>query len=339
MDLNTLWFVLIGILISGYAILDGFDLGVGALHLFARDDHERHIHVKAIGPVWDGNEVWLIVAGGALFAAFPAVYATFLSAFYLLFMMLLLSLIFRAVSIEFRSRVSSPVWQHFWDFSFGLGSLSASLLYGIMAGNILSGIPIGKEGVVSSNFLSLLNLHSIITGLLTLTIFVMHGGIYMTLKTEGVLLGRMRKYVYLSWLAFTILYPVALISTYSNALFLFKVLMSSPLPWIVFILLVAVVIYIPVGIKKEKYFRSFLASSAIIGCVLMLTGLGLFPMLIPSSIDHVYSLTIYNASAGPRTLAILLIIALISLPLVTGFTVYIHRVFKGKVDASEESHY
>src|SRR3972149_10799098 len=187
MDLNAVWFFLILGLISGYSILDGFDLGVGVLHLFARDNRERQIHIKAIGPVWDGNEVWLLVAGGALFAVFPLAYATVLSGFYFLMILLLASLIFRAVALEFRNKVSSAAWQRLWDWSFGLGSLLATLSFGVMLGNILRGLSINQDGIFTGHFLSQFNLYSILTGLLVLTLFVMHGGIYMTVRTESLL--------------------------------------------------------------------------------------------------------------------------------------------------------
>jgi len=141
-DLNTAWFVLFGVLITGYAILDGFDLGVGVLHLFAHDNTERRINLNAVGPVWDGNEVWLVTTGGALFAAFPPVYATIFSGFYIALMLVLAALIFRAVSLEFRGKIESPGWQRLWDWSFGLGSLLPSILFGVAVGNILRGVPI-----------------------------------------------------------------------------------------------------------------------------------------------------------------------------------------------------
>ncbi len=339
MDINTVWYFLIGIFITGYAILDGFDLGVGVLHLLTRDPHERRIHINAIGPVWDGNEVWLLVGGGSLFAVFPAAYATLLSAFYLLFILLLTSLIFRAVSLEFRNKVSSARWQRFWDLSFGSGSLIASLMFGVMLGNLLQGLPIGKDGVLAGHFLSQLNLYSILMGLLCLTLFVMHGGIYLTLKTEGIALERMRRLVFVSWIVFVILYPVVVVLTSFIAPFLFKGLLNTPFSWVIVTGLIAATSYIPLAVKQEKYFHSLLASSVMIACMIGTIGLGLFPLLVPSSIDQNYSLTIYNASAGPRTLTTMLVIALISLPLVIGYTIYIHRVFKGKVTLSEESHY
>ncbi|MBI5038588.1 MAG: cytochrome d ubiquinol oxidase subunit II [Nitrospirae bacterium] len=339
MDLNAVWFFLILGLTAGYAILDGFDLGVGVLHLFARDNSERRININAIGPVWDGNEVWLLVAGGSLFAVFPMAYAAILSGFYLLLILLLTSLIFRAVSLEFRNKVSSAAWQRLWDWSFGLGSLLASLLFGIMLGNILQGVSIDQEGIFTGHFLSQFNLFSILTGLLILTVFVMHGGIYMTLKTEGLLLERMRRAVSMAWFILIILFPTAVISTYYVSPFLFRGLLRAPFPGITAVILLAAILCIPAALWFKRYALSFLASSVMIACGILLTGLSLFPRLIPSGIDPAYSLTIYNAAAGPRTLTAMLVITLISLPLVISYTIYIHRVFKGKVAGSEESHY
>jgi cytochrome d ubiquinol oxidase subunit II len=170
MDLNSIWFWLIAVLIIGYAILDGFDFGVGVLSLFGRDEKERRIHFNAIGPVWDGNEVWLITGGGALFAAFPIVYATVFSGFYLALMLLLTALIFRAVSFEFRNKVESPGWRRAWDFAFGFGSLLPAVLFGIAVGNILRGVPIDASGNFLGTFLGLLNPYSIGVGLLSLVL-------------------------------------------------------------------------------------------------------------------------------------------------------------------------
>ena len=343
MDLNAVWFFLILGLISGYAILDGFDLGVGVLHLFARDNSERRININAIGPVWDGNEVWLLVAGGSLFAVFPMAYAAILSGFYLLWILLLASLIFRAVSLEFRNKVSSAGWQRLWDWSFGLGSLLASLLFGIMLGNILQGMSIDQDGIFTGHFLSQFNLYSILTGFLILTLFVMHGGIYMTLKTEGILLGRMQQAVSMAWFILIILFPTAVISAYYVSPFLFRGLFTglpgAPFSRTMTVIFFAAILCIPAALWFKRYALSFLASSVMIACVVLLTGLGLFPRLVPSGIDPAYSLTIYNAAAGPRTLTAMLVIALISLPMVISYTIYIHRVFKGKAGSSEESHY
>src|SRR5512140_3278766 len=176
-DLNTVWFLLIGVLFTGYAMLDGFDLGVGALHLFTNDDQERRLMLNAIGPVWDGNEVWLVTGGGALFAAFPNVYATVFSGFYLAFVFLLVALIFRAVAIEFRSKQPMRWWRQMWDVGFSLGSILSSLLIGIAMGNIAWGVPLDSRHEFLGGFTDLLHPYALLVGVTTLALFMMHGAI------------------------------------------------------------------------------------------------------------------------------------------------------------------
>jgi len=338
-DLNTTWFALIGILFTGYAVLDGFDLGVGVLHLFARDDTERRINMNAIGPVWDGNEVWLLTAGGALFAAFPPVYATVFSGFYMALMLILAALIFRAVSLEFRGKVDSSGWRRFWDWSFGLGSLLPAVLFGVAVGNLLRGVPIDGEGAYIGSFLGLLNPYAILIGLLSLVMFVMHGAMYMTLKTNGDLCKRMVKWASGAWIGFVALYFIATLYTFFEASYLFEGNFGNPLFWMFLILLLGAIILTPIALKAGRYFRAFLASSATIVSVIGLAAVSMYPRLAPSSIDLAYSLTAYNASSTPRTLTVMLIIALIGMPVVIAYTVYIYRVFKGKTIITEESYY
>ena len=338
MDLNTIWFILIGVLIIGYAILDGFDLGVGVLHLFTKDENERRININAIGPVWDGNEVWLITGGGALFAAFPIVYATVFSAFYLALMLVLFALIFRAVSLEFRGKVDSPKWRRAWDWAFGVGSLLPAVLFGVAIGNILRGIPIDSTGMFTGNFFTLLNPYSILIGVLSLVLFTMHGAIYMTMKSESEQKMRMKKLASALWIGFVVLYTLISIYSIFEAKFLFEEILSNTLFWIVFIVLLAAVFTIPVMVKAEKFGRAFLASSVTIGCMIGLMAISLFDKLVPSSIDLAYSLTIYNASSTQRTLFTMLIIAIIGMPFVIGYTIIIYRVFKGKVVLDEHSY-
>jgi cytochrome d ubiquinol oxidase subunit II len=183
-DLNSIWFILIGVLFTGYAILDGFDLGIGALHLFTKNDEERRIMLNSIGPVWDGNEVWLVTGGGALFAAFPNVYATAFSGFYLALMLLLAALIFRAVAIEFRSKRPERWWRQTWDIGFSAGSILSALLIGVALGNIAWGVPIGADGEFAGTFLGLLKPYPILIGVTTVALFMMHGAIYGVMKTE-----------------------------------------------------------------------------------------------------------------------------------------------------------
>ena len=337
-DLNTIWFILIGVLITGYAILDGFDLGVGVLHLFARDDHERRINLNAIGPVWDGNEVWLLTGGGALFAAFPIVYATVFSGFYLALILLLAALIFRAISLEFRGKVDSPGWRKFWDWAFSLGSLLPAILFGVAVGNVVKGIPIDIDGYYPGRFLGLLNPYAIMVGVLSLVMFTMHGALYMGVKTDGELQERMGKWASRSWIAFVIIYFLTTLYTFFAAPHLYDGILSKPMFWVFYVIFLLAVIYIPLATKAKRFFRAFLASSLTILSLIGLAAVSMFPKLVTSSVDLAYSLTIYNASSTPRTLTTMLIIALVGMPIVLIYTIYIYRVFKGKVIIGEDSY-
>jgi cytochrome d ubiquinol oxidase subunit II len=340
-DLNITWFILVGVLIIGYAILDGFDLGVGVIHLFTKKDEEKRINFNAIGPVWDGNEVWLLTGGGALFAAFPIVYATVFSGFYIAFMLLLVALILRAVSFEFRKYVSSPGSKNLWDLAFGVGSLIPALLYGVAIGNVMRGLPVELvDGKIASSisFLGLLNPYSLLIGILSLVLFIMHGAIYLSLKSEGEQQVKMINWVNKSWIIFVVLYVLATIATFFTAPYLFNGVLKNFLFWILFITMFISLIYIPVSIKVKKFGVAFLSSSVLIAMIILLFALSLFPLLVPSSIDIANSLTIYNASSTPRTLRTMLIIALIGMPFVILYTIFIYRTFKGKVVINRDSY-
>jgi cytochrome bd ubiquinol oxidase subunit II len=338
MDLNTIWFWLIGVLIIGYAILDGFDFGVGILSLFGRDEKERRIHFNAIGPVWDGNEVWLITGGGALFAAFPVVYATVFSGFYLALMLLLAALIFRAVSFEFRNKIDSSHWRRAWDWAFGLGSLLPALLFGVAIGNILHGVPIDVNGNYLGTFLGLLNPYSLGVGILSLVLFTMHGAIYLATKTDGPLRDRCQKWASHLWMDYVILYVIITVWTWVASPFLFKDSPDNFVFYIFIIILLGSIIYLPVLLKAGKFSRAFFVSSSIIAAMLGQMALSLSPRLVPSSIDLQYSLTIYNSSSSPLTLQTMLVIALIGIPVVIAYSIFIHYVFRGKVEITEESY-
>ncbi|MEK6538550.1 MAG: cytochrome d ubiquinol oxidase subunit II [Nitrospirota bacterium] len=330
MDLNIIWFLLIGFFITVYVILDGYDFGVGLLHLFARDDQERRVNLSAIGPLWDGNEVWLIAGGGSLLAVFPVVYSTVLSVFYLLFFLLLFSLILRALSIEFRDKVTRPGWQRFWDWGFALGSILSSLMFGIMLGNVLQGLPINEGHISAGHLSSLINPYSVFTGILTLALCAMHGAIYMTLKADDVYLRRIKRYVFIAWIVFIILYPAVVAVTVYTLPVMIKTLLNKTLFIPLAIINIASIVYIPIANRQGKCGRAFSASAVMIASLMGLLGLSLFPALVPSSIDPLYSLTAYNASAGPYTLKVMLVIALIALPMIIGYAVFVNWVFKGK---------
>ncbi|HEX7342900.1 MAG TPA: cytochrome d ubiquinol oxidase subunit II [bacterium] len=337
-DLNTIWFILLAVLFIGYALLDGFDLGVGILSLFSRDLREKRLYYNAIGPVWDGNEVWLLTGGGALFAAFPIVYATVFSGFYLAFAVFLIALIARAVALEFRGKFADPGWQRFWDWCFGLGSLIPALLLGVALGNILRGLPIGENAVWQGSFFGLLNPFSILIGLLSLTVITLHGAIYLASKTGGDLQNCLHKWIINSWTAFVLLYVLSTFATVLTSPHLFVHATRSVLYYILLAMMAISLIAIPRLARKRRYGRAFLASSLTLASQLGLAAVSLFPLLVPARPDPLNSLTIYNASSSPLTLKVMLIIALIGMPFVIFYTVYIYRTFRGKVDV-EAAHY
>ena len=336
--LQTLWFLLVGVLLAGYAVLDGFDLGVGVLHLFGRNDEERRISMNAIGPVWDGNEVWLLTGGGALFAAFPLVYARVFSGFYLALMLLLFALIFRAVSLEFRGKVESPKWRRGWDFAFGIGSLVPALLLGVALGNVLRGLPVAEDTTLNVAFLSLLNPYALVFGALGLAAFVMHGAAYLAVKTEGDLQERMARCVTPAWIATVVLYLVTMVSTFFAAPFLFEGATGKPLFWLFLILVLGSVAYVPVAAKAGKHLHTLLSTGTTIASTVGLLAVCLFPRMVPSSIDLAHSLTINNASSSQRTLLIMLVVALIGVPIMLAYTSFIYWVFRGKVELTEDSY-
>jgi cytochrome d ubiquinol oxidase subunit II len=338
MDLNIIWFWLIAVLIAGYAILDGFDFGVGVLSLFGRNDKERRIHFNAIGPVWDGNEVWLITGGGALFAAFPVVYATIFSGFYIALMLVLIALIFRAVSFEFRGKVASRTWRRIWDWAFGLGSLLPSVLFGIAVGNILHGVPINADGYYAGTFIGLLNPYSIGVGLLSLILFTMHGAIYLATKTGGGLRNRCQKWASNLWIDFVTLYIIMSLWTWLTSPFLFENILNNPFFYILLTILIGAIVYLPILLKAGKFNHAFFSSSIVIAVMIIQTAMSLFPRLAPSSIDSNYSLTIYNASSSQLTLETMLIIAIIGIPIVLAYSIFIHHTFRGKVEIGKDSY-
>jgi cytochrome d ubiquinol oxidase subunit II len=338
MDLNITWFLLVGVLITGYAILDGFDLGVGVIHLFTRNEKEKRIAMNSIGPVWDGNEVWLLTGGGALFAAFPIVYATVFSGFYIAFMLLLAALIFRAVAFEFRGKVESSFWRNIWDYAFGIGSLLPSVLFGVAMGNIMRGLPINANGEFTGTFLDLLNPYSIMIGILSLTMFIMHGSIYLAMKTEGDFRHRVVGWINKSWVIFVLLYLIATFLSLFEAPYLFEGILRNSLFWVLFILLLLSVLYQPIAVKAKRFFHAFIVSSVTIATMIGLIAVSLFPRLVPSNIDLDFSLTIYNASSSQNTLKVMLVIALTGMPVVIAYTIFIYHVFKGKTVINKESY-
>ena len=330
-DLNAIWFVLVGVLLTGYAILDGFDLGVGALHLLTRKDEHRRLMINAIGPVWDGNEVWLVTGGGALFAAFPEVYATVFSGFYLAFMLVLSVLIFRAVAIEFRSKLPMLWWRRMWDVSFSVASIGLSILLGVAFGNIIWGVPLDGQREFAGSFLGLLHPYPLLVGVTTLALFMMHGAIYVALKTEGELHEIARGWINNSIIFFVICYGLTTMTTLLYLPHMSQHMRDYPIFFAVPVLTMLAIANIPREIHLGSDFLAFLSSGAAMVGLMTLVAIGIFPTLVLSRPNPDLSLTIYNAASSPATLTIMLVIALIGVPMVLAYTGSIYYIFRGKV--------
>jgi cytochrome bd ubiquinol oxidase subunit II len=338
LDLNTVWFILIGVLFTGYAMLDGFDLGVGALHLFTRTDEERRTMLNAIGPVWDGNEVWLVTGGGALFAAFPNVYATVFSGFYLAFVLLLVALIFRAVAIEFRSKQPMRWWRQMWDIGFSAGSLLSSLLIGVAMGNIAWGIPLDERGEFAGTFWSLLGPYPLLMGITTVALFMMHGAIYALLKTDGPLHDKLRGWITHCIIFFIICYAVTTMVTLLYVPHMAARVRANPWLFSIVLFNMLAIANIPREIHRARDGRAFFSSCAAMLALMSLFGLEMYPNLVLSNPMPVNSLTIHNAASSHQTLGIMLTIALIGVPLVLAYTTGIYWVFRGKVKLDKMSY-
>jgi cytochrome d ubiquinol oxidase subunit II len=338
MDYNLLWFLLVGVLFAGYAVLDGFDLGVGALILRVKDDEERRVFYNAIGPVWDGNEVWLVTGGGALFAAFPAVYAAVFSGFYTPFMLLLFALIFRAVAIEFRSKEPWRWWRRGWDWGFFAGSSTASMLLGITMGNIVWGIPLDENGEFAGTFLSLLHPYALLMGVTTVALFMMHGGFYLHMKTEGKLQERVRTWLNPLIIAFIVCYSLTTLATLLYVPRMTDILRAQPALFVVVVMLVLAIANLPREIHRGRNWAAFVSSCVTMFLLMALFGLGMFPHMVYSQPNPEYSLTAYNAASTKKTLMIMTLIAAIGVPIVISYTATVYYIFRGKVKLGKDSY-
>jgi len=338
LDLASTWFILVGALFAGYAMLDGFDLGVGALHLFTKTDEERRILLNAIGPVWDGNEVWLVTGGGALFAAFPNVYATVFSGFYLAFVLLLVALIFRAVAIEFRSKQPMRWWRQMWDIGFSAGSILSSLLIGVTMGNIAWGIPLDERGEFAGSFGSLLGPYPLLLGVTTVALFLMHGAIYGLLKTEGALHDKLRGWINHCIVFFIICYAITTMATLLYVPHMAARVRANPWLFSIALCNMLAIANIPREIHRQHDGHAFLSSCFAMFCLMLLFGLEMYPNLVLSNPVAAHSLTIRNAASSAKTLGIMLTLALIGLPVVLAYTVSIYWIFRGKVKLDRMSY-
>ena len=337
-DLPTLWFLVIGGLITGYGVLDGFDLGAGSLHLFFNKEESRRIALNAIGPVWDGNEVWLVISGGALFAGFPLVYGTILSTFYVPFMLFLVALIFRAISIEFRSKETMAWWRKMWDISYMASSTLITLLLGLILGNLIHGLPFNEKHQFTGNLLSFFNPYSILIAFTTLSLFMLHGSIYLVMKTENRLYAKLTIMVNNCSKFFILCFILASMSTLIYIPHMTDQFKEYPWLFAIPLLAVLTVLNIKRNIDSRKYFTAFVFSSCITAMLLILFAIGLYPNIIISTTDPANSISIYHAASSPKALSIMLLIAAIGTPLVLGYTIFVFWTFRGKVKLNEMSY-
>ena len=334
-ELQVVWFLLIGVLITVYAMLDGFDLGVGFWYLFAKGDKNRRILLNAIGPVWDGNEVWLLTGAGAIFAAFPPVYATVFSGFYLAMMLVLLGLIARAVSIEFRSKVKSDRWRTGWDWAFGLGSTLPALLFGVALGNLMRGVPLNANGDFTASFFTLLNPYALIIGLTGFAMILTHGALYIQIKGWGHLEDSAKQWTTVSWIAYLALFILSAIATFATQPHLTTNFWKVPPLGLIPLVSAAAIVGVGIFNRRCEPIKAFAASTISIAGMMAIFGASVFPNMVRAINDPALSLTLFNSSSSALTLKAMLIIALIGMPIVVGYTFWIYRQFKGKVDLEE----
>jgi cytochrome d ubiquinol oxidase subunit II len=325
--LSMIWFVITGLLLLAYLVLDGFDLGVGILHPVARTEEDRQIMMNAIGPFWNGNEVWLVTFAGVLFGAFPVAYAALLSGFYNLFMLILFCLIFRAVSLEFRSQVSNKLWRFFWDGCFWFSSVLVTMVFGIIIGNSILGVPLSENQTFMQGIGDQLNLYSILIGACLTSLFALHGSMFLFLKTEGELKKHIHTWTKRTFVLFLVLFVITLIVTLEVDPIIYEQVSMHSLVWVLVSLCCVAILSMFVSLLRAHPTCAFLSSSCTIGALSLLFCAVMYPTLIYSRIDRAFDLTIYNASSGEHSLNIMFIFALIGFPLIMTYTFVIYRVF------------
>lgn len=338
MDLNTLWFILIGILYTGYFLLESFDMGVGILLPFlGKTDTQRRVMINTIGPHWDGNEVWLITAGGATFAAFPQWYATLFSGFYLPLFLILLALIIRGVAFEFRSRDENPAWRATWDGALFIGSLITAFLWGVAFANIVRGVPINEMMQYTGGFWNLLNPFALLAGLLSLVGFTLHGAIFLSLKTDGELLERVNRWIKGLWIAMVAIAVLFIISSYTFGGVVKGFGLNAGIMLLVGLLLILAERWM---LKQNHPGWMFLLSCLAIFLFSGAIFVQLFPNVMVSSTSAANNLTIYNAASGPTTLSVMSKIALFLVPVVLLYQGWTYWVFRKRITGkAEELHY
>ena len=346
--METVWFILVALMLTAYVVLDGFDLGAGIINLLvARTHDERRLVLRAIGPVWDGNEVWLLAAGGALFFAFPLLYASSFSGFYLPLMMVLWLLMLRGVGIELRSHVNDPLWWSFFDFVFSVSSLLLAIFFGAAIGNVVRGVPLDATGYffepLWTNFRAganpgILDWYTVLTGLLALITLTVHGAHYIALKTEGDVHERSQRIASKAWwllVLMTILSLAATVYVRPQVLDNFRV---RPWGWAIPIVVLVSLPLMRKFVNSGKFLAAFFASTGYIAAMLGGAAFAMYPYLLPASTNPAYSLTIYNAKTGAYSLSVGLIWWIFGMVLAIAYFTFLYRSFRGKVQLDQEGY-
>jgi cytochrome d ubiquinol oxidase subunit II len=331
MELQSIWFFLWGLLWAVFFLTDGFDFGIGTIYpVLGKTDKDKRVMLNSMGPLWDGNEVWLITAGGVTFAAFPKVYATMFSSLYTPLMLILFALIFRGVALHFRGKIEHLVWKQVWDTLIFLGSFLPALLFGVAFANIFQGIPFDGEGLYHGNTLKLLNPYGLLGGALFVLLFIVHGANWMAIKATGDLQERAVAMSSKAWMA---LVPVAVIFLIASWFFtdLWDNYFTYPILFLVVLLNVAALLSIRVFVAKQAYFKAWFASGLTIVLCTFYGVIGLFPALFPSSMNPEWDLTAFNASSSPLTLKIMLGVVLVFIPIVIGYQIWAYYLFKDPI--------
>lgn len=337
-DYPTWWFIIVGFLITGYAILDGFDFGAGSWHLLLDKKEERRIALNAIGPVWDGNEAWLVIGGASIFAGFPLMYASLFSAMNTPFMLFLVFLIFRAVSIEFRGKEDNQTWRNTFDTVYSICSIVLPLLLGIVIGNLLQGLPLDNDFEYTGGALfTFLTPYALLVGLMTVFLMALHGGLYLLLKTHGSLHERIAKRINIAYIGFLILFVAVAIYSLLTPHLASNTAQSTALITVGALLLICIVA-IAVFINKRNYKKAFIGTILTIVFFMLILALQLHPVFLRNTEIIGHDITVYNAAASNKSLEIMLIIAAIGAPLLLIYTYFAYKVFWGKVEIDEHSY-
>ena len=339
--METLWFMVVAVMVAAYVVLDGFDLGAGVIYLFvARSTAERRMILRAIGPVWDGNEVWLLAAGGTLYFAFPQLYASSFSGFYLPLMMVLWLLMLRGIGIEFRAHMENPVWQGFFDVVFFASSALLAIFLGAALGNVIRGVPLGPDGYFFEPLWTdfrvvahpgILDWYTVMAGVIALVTLTIHGALYVAIKTEGDLGKRARGAAIMLWPVQFFLTCISLLATYFVRPRLLHNYGEHPIGVLVPIAVVASLALIIWAAPKGKEKLAFIGSTLYIAAMLVGAVFALYPTVLPASTNPDYSLTIYNSAAGHHGLMVGITWWSIGLVLALGYFGFIYRMFRGKV--------